>query len=85
MLEKFDTRRSKSTWEIITGDEILVYQSDLETKQQSSVWMFPGASPPIKFKRTRNTGENGDNISYGKYGHILLVPLQYRKTPAADW
>ena len=46
--KKLDAGRSKSTLDIITGDETWVNQSDPETKPQSSVWMLQGESPPIE-------------------------------------
>ena len=51
MLRKFDGGRSPRVWDIVTGDEIWVYQYDPETKQQSAVWIFPEENQPLKFKR----------------------------------
>ena len=53
MLEKYDSGRSNFTWNIISGDETWVYQFDPESKAQSSVWLFPGQTPPQKFWRSR--------------------------------
>ena len=52
-LRNFDGGRSPRVWVIITGDKTWVYQYDLETKQQSAVWVFPDEIPPVKFKRNR--------------------------------
>ena len=53
MLEKYDSGRSNSTWNVISDDENWVYQFDPESKAQSSVWLFPGQTPPQKFRRSR--------------------------------
>ena len=50
MLRKCDGGRSPRVWVIVAGDETWVYQYDLETKQQSEVWVFPDENPPVKFK-----------------------------------
>ena len=42
MLQTFDGGRSEWVWDIATGNKTFVYQLDPETKQQSSVWFFPG-------------------------------------------
>ena len=55
MLEKYDSGRANSMWNIVSGDETWVYQFDPETKALSSVWLFPGDNLPLKFKRSRST------------------------------
>ena len=54
-LEKCDNGRANSTWNIVSGYETWVYQFDPEAKAQPSVWLFPGDTPPQKFKRSRST------------------------------
>jgi len=39
---------------IITGDETWVYGYDMETKKQSSQWIFPGESRPKKARQCRS-------------------------------
>lgn len=85
MLEKFDGGQSKSTWKVLSGDETWVYQFDPETKQQSSVWVFPGDAPPIKFKRTRSTGKQMVASFIARSGHVATVPLEDRRTVTSDW
>ena len=41
MLRKFDGGRSPRVNDIVTGHETYIFQYDPETKQQSSVWLFP--------------------------------------------
>ena len=50
VLEKYDSGRANSTWNIVSSDETWVCQFDPETKAQSSVWLFPGDTLPLKFK-----------------------------------
>ena len=47
MLHKFRSGESKAVSKIVTGDESWIYQYDPETKQQSTVWLFPdeGSTP----------------------------------------
>ena len=45
MLWNFARGRSEQFWDIVTGDKTFIYWYDLETKQQSSIWLFPGESP----------------------------------------
>ena len=85
MLEKYDNGRAKSTWNIVSGDEIWMYQFDPETKAQSSVWLFPGDTPPLKFKRSRSTSKRMVASYIAKTGHITTIPLEERRTVAADW
>ena len=51
MLEIYDSGRANSTWNTVNGDETWMYQFDPETKAKKSVCLFPGDTPPVKFKR----------------------------------
>ena len=62
MLRKCDGGRSPRIWVIVTGDATWVYQYDLETKQQSEVWIFTDENPPVKFKRNRNASKQYDCV-----------------------
>ena len=79
MLEKYDSGRANSTWNIVSGDETWVYQFDPETKAQSSVWLFPGDTPPLKFKRSRSTSKQMVASYIAKTGHITTIPLEERQ------
>jgi hypothetical protein len=57
MLKKFDGGRSKSVWNIFTGDESWIYACDPETKQQSTVWVFEDEPPPTKVTRSRSVAK----------------------------
>ena len=85
MLRKFDGGRSPRVNDIVTGDETYIYQYDPETKQQSSVWLFPGQPAPQKFKRSRSTTKQMIAVFFSKSGHVVTVPLQERKTVNAEW
>ena len=85
MLEKFDGGRSKTIFNIITGDESWIYQYDPETKRQSSVWIFPGENPPTKVKRSRSIGKKMICSFFCTSGHIATVPLEDQRTVTANW
>ena len=44
-------------WDISTGSKTFVNQYNRKTKQPSLVWLFPGESPPVNFKRSRSTSK----------------------------
>ena len=48
MLKRFNNGTPARVLDIVTGEESWIYQFDLETKRQSSVWVFPGKQPPTK-------------------------------------
>ena len=85
MLQKFDGGRSRRVWDIVTGDETWLYCFDPETKQQSSVWVFPDEDPPVKFKRSRSSSKQMVASFFTKTGHLITVPLEERKTVTSDW
>ena len=84
LLEKYDSGRASSTWNIVSGDETWVYQFDNETKAQSSVWLFPGDTLPLKFKRSRSTSKQMVASCIAKTGYITTIPLEERLTVTAD-
>ena len=85
MLRKCDGGRSPLVWVNVTGDETWIYQYDLETKQQSEVWVFPDENPPVKFKRNRSASKQMIACFFAKFGHVATIPLEDRKTVTADW
>ena len=85
MLRKFDGGRFPCVWDIVTGDETKIYQSDPETKKQSAVWVFPDENPPVKFKRNRSASKQMRVCFFAKFGHVATIPLEDRKTATADW
>ena len=81
----FDANRSERVWDIVKGNEIFVYEYDPETKQQSSVWLFSGESPSMKFKISRSTSNQMIAVFFTKSGHVTSTPLWNRKTVNAEW
>ena len=63
---------------------VVAYQYDLETKQQSAVWVFPDENPPVKFKRNRSASKQMMACFFAKLGHVTTIPLEDRKTVTAD-
>ena len=84
MLRKFDGGRSERVWNTVTGNETFVHQFDPETEQQSSVWLFPGESPPVKLKRSRSFSKQTIAVFFAKSGHVASVPLKERKIINAE-
>ena len=84
-LRTSDRGRSPRVWDIVTGDETWVYQYDPDTKQQSAVWVFPHENPPVKFKRNRSASTQTIACFFAKFAHVATIPLEDRKTVAADW
>ena len=84
MLEKYNSECANSTGNIVSGDETWVYQFDPETITQSSVWLFPGDTPPLKFKRSRSITKQMVASYIAKTGHITTIPLEEGRTVTAD-
>ena len=85
MLRKFDGGRFPRVWDIVTGDETWVYQYDPEAKQQSVVWVFLDNNPAVKFKRNRSASKQMIACFFAKFGHVVTIPLEDRKTVTAGW
>ena len=81
VLRIFDGGRSEWVWDIKT----FVYRYPPETKQQSSVWLFPGESPPVKFKRSRSTSKRTIAVFWAKSGHVASGPLHEKETVNSEW
>ena len=85
MLRKFDRGRSPCVWDIVTADEIWVYQYEPERERQSAVWVFPDENRPVKLKRNRSASKEMIACFFAKFGHVATIPLEDRKTVMADW
>ena len=51
MLQKYDRGASKRVYDIVIGDESWIYAYEPESKQQSTVWVFPDEPNPTKVAR----------------------------------
>lgn len=85
MMEKFDNGRSKSVFEIVTGDETWIYAYDPETKQQSTVWVFEDEPPPTKVTRARSVAKQMVAVFFRKGGLVAAIPLVERRTVNSEW
>ncbi|KAI6651188.1 Histone-lysine N-methyltransferase SETMAR-like [Oopsacas minuta] len=85
MIRKFNHGRSKLLNTLITGDETWIHQYDPETKQQSSVWLFPDDDPPQKLRRARSDNKQMVASYISKKGHVATIPLTEQKTVTASW
>ena len=71
LLKKFNEGGSKRVYDILTCDETWIYQYDLETKRQSSVWVLPGNDSPLKVRRTRSVGKEMVTAMFFHLGVLL--------------
>jgi len=85
MRKKFKLGTAKSVYNIVTGDETWIYSYDPETKQQSTVWVFPDEPNPTKVVRPQSTSKKMIACFFGLTGHIATIPLEDRKTVNAKW
>ena len=85
MLKKFDGRRSPCIWDTVTGDETWVYQYEPKMKRELAVWVFPNENPLVKFKRNRSTSKQMIACFFAKFGHVVTIRLEDKKTFLADW
>ena len=85
MLQKYNRGASKHVYDIVTGDESWIYVYELESKQQSTVWVFPDEPNPTKVARTRSTSKQMIACFFGKTGHVAIVPLEQRRTVNSEW
>lgn len=85
MSAKYHSGTSKNVYDIVTGDESWIYAYDPETKQQSTVWVFPDEANPTKVTRARSTSKQMVSCFFGKTGHVATLPLVEQKTVNADW
>ena len=85
MLKRFNNGDSHQVSDIVTGEETWIYQFDLETKRQSSVWVFPDEQPPTKVKRQRSVGKKMVATFFSTSGHLATVVLEDQRTVTAKW
>lgn len=85
MLQKFEEGRAKQIFDIVTGDESWIYQFDPETKQQSTIWIFPDERAPTKTKRSRSIGKKMVCSFFSASGHVATVALEDQRTVTAHW
>ncbi|KAI6651220.1 Histone-lysine N-methyltransferase SETMAR-like [Oopsacas minuta] len=84
MLKKFKGGESKRVYDILTCDETWIYQYDPETKQQSSIWVFPVEDAPVKVRRARSVGKKMVAAFSCKTGPVAIIPLKDRRTVNDD-
>ena len=84
-LKKFNSGASKHVYDIVTCDETWIYSYEPETKQQSTVWVFPDDPRPTKVVRARSASKKMIAAFFGKSGYIATVPLEDHRTINALW
>ena len=85
MFKTFVGDKSEWFWDILMSDKSFVWQYDQENKQQYSVQLYAGISPPVKFKRLRSTFKQMIMVFFAKSGPAASVSLQERKTVNTKW
>ena len=84
MLKKFNRDRSNLVYNFITGDKTCIYSYELESKQQSIVWVFQNESKPTKVIRSCSAAKQMIACFFGYTGHVTTA-LEDRRTVNTDW
>ena len=85
MLKYFDGCKSKALFDIVTGDEKLIYNFDPETKQQSTLWCTPTTSAPKKVLIDRSVGKQMVACFFRKRAFLDIIKLEAQKTVNSEW
>ena len=67
MLQKYDRGASKHFYDSVTGDESWIYASELESKKQSTVWVFQDEPNLTKVTRARSTSKQMIALFFQKH------------------
>ncbi|KAI6658414.1 Transposase [Oopsacas minuta] len=85
MLLKYSKKDSRRWSEVITGDETWIYYYDIQSKQQSSKWIFEDEQPDTIPKQTRAVGKRTFAVFFSTRGIIEYVMLPEKHTVTATW
>ena len=85
MLQKYDGGASKHVSDIVTDDESWIYAYEPESKQQSTMWVFQDEPNSTEVACTRSTSKQMIACFFGKTGHVVIVPLEQRRTVNSEW
>ena len=85
MLLKYSKADSQRHSEVITGDETWIYFYDMQTKQQSSKWIFEDEVPDTIPKRFMAVGKRMFAIFLTTRGLLEFVMLPAKHTVTAAW
>ena len=80
MFQKYDRGGSKHVYGIVTDDVSWIYAYEVESKQQSTVWVFQDEPNPTKVAYVRIISKQMIAFFFGKTGHVAIVPLEQRRT-----
>ena len=80
-LNKFNSGDSEHAY-ILTCGETWIYFYEFETKQQSTVWIFPFDPWPTKVVRSKNASRKIISAFFSKFGFIATVLLEDRTIKA---
>ena len=84
VFEKYDSGCAFFTYNIVSGDVTFVYHFYSETEAQSSTWLFPRDTPPLKYKRPRSTSKQMVASYIANKKHISTIPLEEKRTDTGD-
>ena len=79
-MQKYDGGASKDVCKIVTGDESGICAYELETKQQSTAWVFESQPNPTKAVFGKITSKQMVACFLCKIGHVATVTLEHRRT-----
>ena len=57
----------------------------MEDNLNTQLWVFPGETPLVKFKRSKTFAKQMVTCFFSKSGHVATIPLEDRKTINSDW
>jgi len=85
MLKKYSHGTSKVVYKIVTVDESWIYAYDLESKQQSIVWVFQGEPNSTKIVHARSSSKQKVACFFGITGHVTTVLLEQCRAVNSEW
>ena len=83
--EEIRRRKTCRVSDIVPDGETCNFQYETETKQQSPVWVHPGETPPVKFKRSKSVAKQTVTCLFSQSVPVATIPLEDRKTVNSDW
>ena len=85
MLQKYDRVALKHVYDIVTGDKQWIYSYELESRQQSTVWLFQYEPNTTKVACAQSTSKQMNACFFRKTGHVEIVTLEQRRTVNSKW
>ncbi|CAF1207540.1 unnamed protein product, partial [Rotaria sordida] len=75
LLARYSIEKNHFLFRIITGDELLFYYYQPESKRSSKQWKQAGSPPPTKLKQEKSTNKVLYSFFWNYKGIILKEPV----------